>query len=118
MIDLKIDQVYYCFRWLTLLFAQEFELFDTLRIWESIFACEDRPLFVNCFCVSLLSGIKPQILSGSYSSILTCIKNIKDCVDSNQTTFRAFELYHEMKGLDVNTLAHHNLQKLNKRERK
>ena len=30
---LKIDPFFYCFRWMTLLFAQDFLLFDTLRIW-------------------------------------------------------------------------------------
>jgi hypothetical protein len=33
LIKLKIDPFYYCFRWMTLFFAQEFLLFDTLRIW-------------------------------------------------------------------------------------
>lgn len=33
---LNIDPFYYSFRWLALLFAQDFELFDTLRLWDSI----------------------------------------------------------------------------------
>jgi len=94
MSALKIDQVYYCFRWLTLLFAQEFELYEILRIWESIFACEDRALYVNCFAVALLSGIKPAILTGTYSSVLTCIKKIREHINYNDSIFRALELYH------------------------
>ena len=33
MDELKIDPFFYCFRWITLLYAQDFALFDTLRIW-------------------------------------------------------------------------------------
>jgi hypothetical protein len=51
---LKIDSFYYCFRWITLFFAQEFHLFDTLRIWESLFACSDRMLFMSFFAISIL----------------------------------------------------------------
>lgn len=87
---LKVDQVYYCFRWLTLLFAQDFHLFETLRLWEAIFSCEDRALYVNCFSVALLSGLKNEIMKGTYGSILTSIKAVREQVDLGKAIFRGF----------------------------
>jgi hypothetical protein len=60
----EIDQTTYCFRWLALFFAQDFEIFSILRIWESLFSCQDRQLYVNCFAVALLIGIKDKIMGG------------------------------------------------------
>ena len=77
-----------------------------------MFSCEDRALYVNCFCVSMLTEIKIHITSGTYSSVLTCLKNIREHLDVDKTIFRAFELYYEFRGLDVNTIAHYNMRKL------
>lgn len=59
---LKIDPFYYCFRWMTLLFAQDFALFDTLRIWESIFSCDNRLDFMNYFAIAIIITAKAFIL--------------------------------------------------------
>jgi uncharacterized protein YprB with RNaseH-like and TPR domain len=66
--------------------------------------------------VALLTGIKATILAGTYSSVLTCIKKIRENINYNDTIFRAFELYHEFRGLDVNTMAQYNLKQLEKKE--
>ena len=59
---LKIDPFYYSFRWMTLLYAQEFALFDTLRIWESMFSCENRLEFMNFFAIAIIVTAKGFIL--------------------------------------------------------
>lgn len=61
MEELKIDPFFYCFRWVTLLYAQDFELFDTIRIWESIFSAKDRCLFINLFAISIILAKKKII---------------------------------------------------------
>ena len=60
---LKIDPFYYCFRWITLLYAQEFDLFDTLRIWESIFSADDRPKFTYFIAIAIIMSCKEVIVS-------------------------------------------------------
>jgi hypothetical protein len=52
---------------------------------------------------------------GGYSSVLTCIKTIRERVDYTEAIFKAFELYHEVKGLDMNTMAQYNMRKLEKK---
>lgn len=51
---MKIEPFYYSFRWITLLFSQEFEMFETLRIWESIFSRDDRTNYCNFFALALI----------------------------------------------------------------
>ena len=56
--SLKIDPFFYCFRWITLLYAQDFALFDTIRIWEGIFSAEDRPEFITFFAIAIIMSCK------------------------------------------------------------
>lgn len=73
---LKIDPFYYCFRWMTLLFAQDFALFDTLRIWESIFSCEHRMQFMCYFAISIIITAKKFILENEFVEVLGHLQNI------------------------------------------
>ena len=58
MEELKIDPFFYCFRWVTLLYAQDFPLFDTLRIWESIFSSENRMQYIKFFAIAILRSCR------------------------------------------------------------
>jgi TBC1 domain family member 13 len=62
MDSLKIDPFFYCFRWVTLLYAQDFALFDTMRIWESIFSAQERCLYINLFAIAIILACKDVIL--------------------------------------------------------
>ena len=52
--DLKIDPFYYSFRWMTLLYAQEFQMFDVIRLWESIFSRSNRIQYMNFIAIAIL----------------------------------------------------------------
>lgn len=67
---LKIDPFFYCFRWVTLLYAQDFDLFDTLRIWESIFSSDDRPKFTSFVAIAIIMSCKEVIVSEDFAVIL------------------------------------------------
>ena len=90
---LKIDPFFYCFRWVTLLFAQDFALFDTLRIWESIFSVEDRPRFINLVAIAIVMNCKEVILVGEFTVVLEHMQNIQDRIDVNKVVQTASELY-------------------------
>ena len=104
-----IDPFFYCFRWMTLLFAQEFELFETLRIWESIFSFEDRAGFANFFVVALVSGCKQKIMASDYGEVMVILKHVREYISLPDVLFRASELFHELRGSDVSSLANQNL---------
>jgi TBC1 domain family member 13 len=65
--QLEIDPFFYSFRWITLLFSQEFEMFETLKVWESIFAHDDRITYTNFIALSLLISSASIIAKGDYS---------------------------------------------------
>lgn len=52
--DQELYPQYYCFRWLTLLLPQEFPLPDVVRIWDSIFADENRFYFLVRICCAMI----------------------------------------------------------------
>jgi hypothetical protein len=80
---LKIDPFYYCFRWMTLLFAQDFPLFDTLRIWESIFSSENRMLYMSFFSISIIISAKKFILEHDFVEVLGYLQNIGEIANVN-----------------------------------
>lgn len=48
---------------MTLLFAQDFVLFDLLRIWESVFSADDRVKFISFIAISIIINCKQVILA-------------------------------------------------------
>lgn len=52
--DQELFPQYYSFRWLTLLLSQEFPLPDVVRIWDSIFADENRFDFLIYVCCAMI----------------------------------------------------------------
>ncbi len=74
---LKIDPFFYCFRWVTLLYAQDFDLFDTLRIWESIFSSDDHLQYINFFAIAIIMSCKDVIINNDFTAVLEHLQNIK-----------------------------------------
>lgn len=52
--DQDLHLQYYGFRWLTLLLSQEFPLPDVVRIWDAIFADNNRFQFLIQFCCAMI----------------------------------------------------------------
>jgi hypothetical protein len=57
----KLKPEFYAFRWLTLLLSQEFQLPDVLRIWDSLFADQERNfeflLYICCAMVMYVNRV-------------------------------------------------------------
>jgi TBC1 domain family member 13 len=45
---------FYSFRWITLLLSQEFDLPDVLRLWDALFADEERFSLLYYCCIAML----------------------------------------------------------------
>lgn len=59
---------YYSFRWLTLILSQEFPLPDVVRIWDSVFADENRFDFLVRICCAMIVWVKWNALWSSYGN--------------------------------------------------
>ena len=81
-----------------MLFAQEFALFDILRIWESIFSAENRLEFMNFFAISIIITAKKFILANDFVEVLGYLQKIGQSVNVLDAIMVANELYYEFKG--------------------
>eukprot|EP00466_Bigelowiella_natans_P007729 jgi/Bigna1/53082/estExt_Genewise1Plus.C_150107 len=72
---LNIDPRFYAFRWLTLLLSQEFELPDTLRLWDSLFADEKRFEYLTYCCCSMLLIYRDKLLEGGFAEGLRLLQD-------------------------------------------
>ncbi len=77
----KLKPEYYAFRWLTLLLSQEFQLPDVLRIWDSLFADQERNfeflLYICCAMVMYVNRLNLQTLVESKMSKKTNVTNVE-----------------------------------------
>ena len=66
------------FKWIALMFSQDFEMVDLLRIWDFLLCRENK--FENCyyFCLSIILMKKEKILNSKLLEIYEMIQNIKD----------------------------------------
>ncbi|KAL0134443.1 hypothetical protein PUN28_001315 [Cardiocondyla obscurior] len=66
---------YYSFRWLTLLLSQEFPLPDVMRIWDSLFADENRFNFLIHICCAMILLLRDQLLAGDFAANVKLLQN-------------------------------------------
>ena len=91
LMKLNITNVLYSFRWVTLLFSQEFPIDDVLSIWDVILVDHTND-FVCCFCVSMVCEIKKQLLVSDFSDCLKLLQkypstNVKGILERAKLIF-------------------------------
>ena len=66
------------FRWISLMFSQDFLMMDLLRLWDYLFCHENK--YQNCyfFCLSIILMKKEQLMKRKINEIYETFQNIKD----------------------------------------
>lgn len=72
---LGLQHTFYGFRWLTTLLAREFELPETLRLWDSFFADEGRFSFMLHCCATMIILQRGILLQGDFAECLKLLQN-------------------------------------------
>lgn len=72
--SLALDPRYFALRWFTTLLSREFDLPDTIRLWDSLFAAQDRTTFLVFLCVTLLLAQRQTLLAGDFASNLQLLQ--------------------------------------------
>jgi TBC1 domain family member 13 len=49
-----LNPQFYALRWITTLLSQEFSLPELMRIWDGLFASDDKMDFLMHFCLAML----------------------------------------------------------------
>ena len=73
--SLALDPRYYALRWFTTLLSREFDLPDTIRLWDSLFASQDRSEFLVFVFVTLMLGQREELLAGDFASNLQLLQS-------------------------------------------
>ena len=75
---LNIRSEYYCYKWFILLFSQEFEINDVLKLWDIIFSKEDIYYFVIYIGIAILIMKKDIIMNGEMVDAMQTLQNFED----------------------------------------
>lgn len=71
----QLNPAFYSLRWITTLLAREFNLADTLRLWDSIFADRSRIDFLCYFCLAMLRDQRDVLLQSDFCRCLSLLQN-------------------------------------------
>ena len=72
-----MDPRFYVLRWLSLLFSQEMELPDVLRLWDSLFGDPNRFEFLLFFAVAMIRTVRDQLLAEDFAPCLMLLQNLQ-----------------------------------------
>ncbi|KAG1661850.1 hypothetical protein FOA52_011617 [Chlamydomonas sp. UWO 241] len=71
----KVDPHFFAFRWITLLLSQEFDLPDTLRLWDAILADpHGRADALLRVCCAMVVHVRGTLLQGDFSIIVKTLQ--------------------------------------------
>lgn len=62
-----VDPSFYSLRWITTLLSREFDLLDTIRLWDSLFADEHRNEFLNYLCCAMVLEQRDAIMVNDFA---------------------------------------------------
>lgn len=78
LMELNIDSVCYAYKWLSLLFTQEFDIPSVLEIWDYILThLENLKIYISCIAVALIELNENEIDNSDFSVTLFNIQNCK-----------------------------------------
>ena len=75
---LNIRSEFYCYRWFILLFSQEFEINDLIKLWDIIFSKEDVYYFVIYISLGIMIMKKDIIIKGEMVDVMPSLQNFED----------------------------------------
>ena len=76
--EIQLKNDYFVFRWFILLFSQEFQMGDLLRIWDIIFSNEDVFYYTYYFALGIVEYKRKNILKSDMINVLTNINNFEN----------------------------------------
>lgn len=73
--SLQVDPQFYAVRWLTTLFAREFELTRTFRIWDALLADPQRFMLMHCIGTAMVKLVDEQLLQSDFAGIMGLLQS-------------------------------------------
>lgn len=91
----KVNPYFYSLRWIMLLLTQEFELHDTLRLWDSLLSHPNKTLYLNYCCVAIIEKVRGELMKEDFSGIMEKLQQNIAENDIQQILGLAYKLYLE-----------------------
>ena len=81
--NIQFDFSILAFRWISLMFSQDFLMLDLLRVWDYLFCHDDK--YQNCyyFCLSIILMKREKLMKTKINEIYETLQNIKDLAVEN-----------------------------------
>ena len=81
--NIQFDFSILAFRWISLMFSQDFLMLDLLRVWDYLFCHDDK--YQNCyyFCLSIILMKREKLMKTKINEIYETLQNIKDLAIEN-----------------------------------
>jgi hypothetical protein len=74
----NVKNEYFSFRWFMMLFSQDFNIGDILKLWDFIFCGEKKNYFVFYVSLGILEYRKDKIINGDMAEIIQCLQDLGD----------------------------------------
>lgn len=74
----QVNHQFYSLRWFMLLLCQEFDIDNSVRLWDTLLADPKRFDFTNFVCVALVSFVRDDIIDGDFAC---CMENLQRASD-------------------------------------
>ena len=89
--NIKLDLQLISFKWVVLLFTQDFILPDILRVWDALLSEEDKFYMVYLICISILTIKRKDILKSDFAGVISKLQKINS-VDIEKIISTALEI--------------------------
>ncbi|ORX45443.1 RabGAP/TBC [Piromyces finnis] len=88
--------LFFCFRWLLIIFKREFDFYDCMRVWETMWSQKKSDYYQLFIAIAILKQNKTQILElETFDEILKYINNLANQIKVEQTLISAESLYNK-----------------------
>ena len=78
LIEKNVKCEFFCLRWFIVLFGQDFDMGDVLRIWDFVFSCENKNELLFYVCLSVIKLREDTIINGEMNDILQGFQNLRN----------------------------------------
>ena len=96
LIEKNVKCEFFCLRWFIVLFGQDFDMGDVLRIWDFVFSCENKNELLFYVCLSVIKLREDTIINGEMKDILQGFQNLRDLM-CDDVVFLAADIRNKWK---------------------
>ena len=96
LLEKNIKCEFFCLRWFVVLFGQDFDMGDVIRIWDFVFSSENKNYLLFYVCLAVINLRRNVIINGEMNEILQEFQNLRDLM-CDDVIFLAVDIRNKWK---------------------